>query len=211
MGTLHRWHCHNFTDRFFCRSSRSRRVQLRGSFFHLRAGGRMVMAIYQSMQRVRFRTTGDYEQFKLVFGGVRHHLKELPGFLHLTWWTHPDDPTWHNEISLWTSFEALKDWHMNTYHKHAKQWAVRTGAIMEDIIVNFELKSTRLIRVCPCCGNIEDKAYDLHQEQARLAEPCPQCGFRFPVMPETPNSFAVFKDVKPPVPAVATSRQTVDA
>jgi heme-degrading monooxygenase HmoA len=171
----------------------------------------MVMAIYQSMQRVRFRTTGDYEQFKLVFGGVRHHLKELPGFLHLTWWTHPDDPTWHNEISLWTSFEALKDWHMNTYHKHAKQWAVRTGAIMEDIIVNFEFKSTRLIRVCPCCGNIEDKTYDLHQEQARLAEPCPQCGFRFPVMPETPNSFAVFKDVKPPAPAAATARQTVDA
>ena len=51
------------------------------------------MAIYQSMQRVRFRTSGDYEQFKLVFAGVRHHLKTLPGFLHLTWWTHPDDPT----------------------------------------------------------------------------------------------------------------------
>ena len=70
------------------------------------------MAIYQSMQRVRFRTASDYEQFKLVFAGVRHHLKSLPGFLHLTWWTHPDDPTWHNEVSFWTSFEALKDWHM---------------------------------------------------------------------------------------------------
>ena len=172
------------------------------------------MTIYQSMQRVRFRTMADYEQFKLVFAGVRHHLKTLPGFLHLTWWTHPDDPTWHNEISLWTSFEALKDWHMNTYHKHAKQWAVRTGAIMEDIIVNFELKSTRLIRVCPCCGHAEDKPYDLHQEQARLALPCPQCGFIFPVMPETPNSFAVFKDVKPSAPGAtttATPRQTVDA
>jgi heme-degrading monooxygenase HmoA len=72
-----------------------------------RAVGRMIMAIYQSMQRVRFRTSSDYEQFKLVFAGVRHHLKALPGFLHLTWWTHPDDPTWHNEVSFWTSFEAL--------------------------------------------------------------------------------------------------------
>ena len=138
------------------------------------------MAIYQSMQRVRFRTMADYEQFKLVFAGVRHHLKTLPGFLHLTWWTHPDDPTWHNEISLWTSFEALKDWHMNTYHKHAKQWAVRTGAIMEDIIVNFELKSTRLIRVCPCCGHAEDKPYDLHQEQAPACTAVPAVRLYFP-------------------------------
>jgi len=52
------------------------------------------MAIYQSMQRVRFSSTDDYEKFKIVFGDVRHHLKSLPGFLHLTWWTHPQDPTW---------------------------------------------------------------------------------------------------------------------
>jgi len=38
---------------------------------------------------------------------------------------------------------------MNTYHKHAKEWAVRSGAIMEDIITNFEFKRARLIRVCP--------------------------------------------------------------
>jgi heme-degrading monooxygenase HmoA len=78
------------------------------------------MAIYQSMQRVRFSSTDDYEKFKIVFADVRHHLKSLPGFLHLTWWTHPQDPTWHNEVSFWTSYEALNDWHMNTYHKHAK-------------------------------------------------------------------------------------------
>jgi Zn ribbon nucleic-acid-binding protein len=113
----------------------------------------------------------------------------------LTWWVHPKDPSWYNEISLWTSFEALKDWHMNTYHKQAKAWAVRSGAIMEDIITNFELKSTRLIRVCPCCALISDKAYDLHQEQQVLAEACAKCGFQFPVMPETPDSTAVFKDV----------------
>jgi len=36
------------------------------------------MAIYQSMQRVRFSSTDDYEKFKIVFGDVRHHLKTLP-------------------------------------------------------------------------------------------------------------------------------------
>ena len=82
------------------------------------------MAIYQSMQRVRFSSTDDYEKFKIVFADVRHHLKTLPGFLHLTWWTHPQDPTWHNEVSFWTSYEALNDWHMNAYHKHAKEWTV---------------------------------------------------------------------------------------
>lgn len=153
------------------------------------------MAIYQSMQRVRFSSADGYAKFQVLFADVRHHLKTLPGFLQLTWWVHPEDPTWYNEISLWTSFEALKDWHMNVYHKHAKEWAVRSGAIMEDIITNFELSSTRLIRVCPCCGHIQDKTYDLHQEQLTLAEPCPKCSYHFSVMPETASSTAVFKDV----------------
>jgi hypothetical protein len=51
---------------------------------------------------------------------------------------------------------------MNTYHKHAKEWAVRSGAIMEDIITNFEFKRARLIRVCPTCAHIQDKPFDLH-------------------------------------------------
>ncbi|MGA2040987.1 MAG: antibiotic biosynthesis monooxygenase [Bryobacteraceae bacterium] len=153
------------------------------------------MAIYQSMQRVRFSSPDGYEKFKLLFSHVRTELKTLPGFLHLTWWVHPRDPTWYNEVSFWTSMDALKDWHMNTYHKHAKAWAVRSGAIMEDIITNFELKSTRLIRVCPTCGTAFDKPYDLDKEQQVLAEPCAQCGFRFPVMPETADSTAVFKDI----------------
>ena len=70
---------------------------------------------------------------------------------------------------------------------------------MEDIIANFELKNTRLIRVCPCCALITDKAYDLHHEQQALAERCPKCGFQFPVMAETSDSTAVFKDVDVPV------------
>jgi heme-degrading monooxygenase HmoA len=156
------------------------------------------MAIYQSMQRVRFSSPDGYEKFKLLFGETRNQLKTLPGFLHLTWWVHPKDPSWYNEISLWTGIEALKDWHMNAYHKQAKEWAVRSGAIMEDIITNFELTNTRLIRVCPCCALITDKAYDLHQEQQALAERCPKCGFQFPVMAETSDSTAVFKDVEVP-------------
>jgi hypothetical protein len=70
---------------------------------------------------------------------------------------------------------------------------------MEDIITNFELKNTRLIRVCPCCSEITDKRYDLEYEQRTLAELCPKCGFHFPVMPETADSTAVFRDVDAPV------------
>src|SRR6202167_898717 len=159
------------------------------------------MAIYQSMQRVRFSSPDGYAKFKLLFSEVGTQLKTLTGFLHLTWWGHPQDPNWYNEISLWTSLDALVAWHMNDYHKQAKAWAVRSGAIMEDIITNFELKNTRLIRVCPCCALISDKAYDLHQEQKALAERCPKCGFQFPVMAETSDSTAVVRDVDAPVPA----------
>ena len=79
------------------------------------------MAIYQSMQRVRFSSADGYKKFQVLFADVRRHLKPLPGFLHLTWWVHPDDPTWFNEVSFWTSKEALEDWHMSIYHKHPKR------------------------------------------------------------------------------------------
>jgi len=151
------------------------------------------MAIYLSMQRVRFSSPDGYEKFKVVFGDVRNHLKKHPGFLHLTWWDHPDDPTWFNEVSFWSSKEALTSWHTDTYHKYAKEWAAR-GAIMEDIITNFELTSTRLLRVCPCCGNFNDRAFDLAREQQELATPCQKCGFNFPMLAETSNSTAVYQD-----------------
>jgi endogenous inhibitor of DNA gyrase (YacG/DUF329 family) len=77
---------------------------------------------------------------------------------------------------MWTSKEAVDDWHMDTYHKHAKEWAAN-GAIMEDIITNFELTATRLLRICPTCGTLQDKEYDLAAEQETLGEPCPKCGF----------------------------------
>lgn len=152
------------------------------------------MAVYLSMQRVRFSSPDAYEKFKVVFGDVRKHLITKPGFLHLTWWEHPDIPGWYNEISLWASKEALNDWHMDTYHKHAKAWAAN-GAIMEDVITNFELASTRLLRICPTCGEFQDTAYDLTAEQKVLSEPCPNCGYHFPVATETESSTAVFKDL----------------
>lgn len=153
------------------------------------------MSVYLSMQRVRFSSPDGYEKFKAVFSNVRHQLKNVPGFMHLTWWVHADDPTWFNEVSFWTNFEALRDWHSNVYHKHAKEWAVRTGAIMEDVITNFELKNTRLIRVCPCCGTASDKSYELEAEQETLAKACDICGYRFPVTEETESSTALYKDV----------------
>jgi hypothetical protein len=125
------------------------------------------VSIYLSMQRVRFSSASGYEKFKSIFADVRQHLKSLP---------------------------ALQDWHMNTYHKHAKEWAAQSGAILEDIITNFELASTRLLRICPVCNKLQDKPFDLAKEQQVLAQPCPQCGYHFPVMPEMPSSFAVFKD-----------------
>jgi hypothetical protein len=67
---------------------------------------------------------------------------------------------------------------------------------LEDIITNFELVSTRLLRICPVCSKFQDRPYDLAKEQQVLAQPCPQCGYHFPVMPETPSSFAVFKDAE---------------
>ena len=115
------------------------------------------MGIYLSMQRVRFSSPDAYDKFRTVFSDVRHHLKTKPGFIHLTWWEHPDEPGWYNEVSMWASKEAVDDWHMDTYHKHAKEWAAN-GAIMEDIISNFELVGTRLLRICPTCGNFQDKS-----------------------------------------------------
>ena len=57
---------------------------------------------------------------------------------------------------------------------------MRSGAIMEDIFTNFEYKRARLIRVSPTCPTIQDEPFDLHIEQAVLAEPCPKCGYHSP-------------------------------
>ena len=58
------------------------------------------MAVYLSMQRVRFSSPDAHDKFRIVFNEVRHHLMTKPGFLHLTWWEHPDEPGWYNEVRL---------------------------------------------------------------------------------------------------------------
>jgi ribosomal protein S27AE len=57
------------------------------------------------------------------------------------------------------------------------------------------LVGTRLLRICPTCGTLQDKPYEMKQEMKTLGEPCPKCGFNFPLPVETPTSTAVFKDV----------------
>ena len=37
------------------------------------------MAIYESMQRVRFSSADGYKKFQVLFADVRRHLKPLPG------------------------------------------------------------------------------------------------------------------------------------
>ncbi|KAG6357616.1 hypothetical protein INS49_013493 [Diaporthe citri] len=146
------------------------------------------MPIYLSMQRVRFSSPDAYEKFKVLFADTRRHLMTLPGFLHLTLVGAPGRPE------------------LNTYHKYCKSWAAN-GAIMEDIITNFELVGTRLLRVCPVCNHTQDRKYDLAQEQAVLREQCPECQFHFPVLEEQPSSFAVFKDVMMPSAAETEKKE----
>ena len=57
------------------------------------------VGIYLSMQRVRFSSPDAYDKFRTVFSDVRHHLMTKPGFIHLTWWEHPDEAGWYNEVS----------------------------------------------------------------------------------------------------------------
>ncbi|GAA2360294.1 hypothetical protein GCM10010376_96470 [Streptomyces violaceusniger] len=51
------------------------------------------------------------------------------------------------------------------------------------------------MRICPCCGELQDNAYEPVLELAVLSEQCPKCGYHFPVLGEQPSSVAVFKDV----------------
>ena len=144
------------------------------------------MGIYLSMQRVRFSSPDAYDKFRTVFSDVRHHLKTKPGFIHLTWWEHPDEPGWYNEVSMWASKEAVDDWHMDTYHKHAKEWAAN-GAIMEDIITNFELVGTRLLRICPTCGSSRTSPTTCRRSRRPWPSPAPIAAStsRWPRRPRT--------------------------
>jgi heme-degrading monooxygenase HmoA len=147
-----------------------------------------------TMGRIRFSSPGAYESFKVLFAETRHHLMKLPGFIHLTWWEHPEDPNLFCEISIWASKEAVNEWHRNGFHQHAKMWA-QNGAIMEALINNFTLDGNRILRMCPTCHDAQSEPYDLETEQVRVRQVCPTCGFHFPYMTETPSSFMVGKDI----------------
>ena len=130
------------------------------------------MAIYLSMQRVRFSSPDAYEKFRTVFSNVRHHLMSKPGLHPSHVVGAPRRARLVQRSQLLDQQGGLNDWHMDTYHKHAKEWAAN-GAIMEDIITNFEFVATRLLRICPTCGTLQDKAYELPAEQNVLASPAP--------------------------------------
>jgi heme-degrading monooxygenase HmoA len=150
------------------------------------------MAYYMSMQSVRFRSPNDYDRFKMLFRNVGRHLKQLEGFVHLTWWQHPDDPTWFNEISIWTSKQATEQWHNNGYHKYLKSWGL-SGPIIEDIVTNWECLESKIMRLCPVCRAGARETFDLKEESRAKARCCAQCGFEFPQIADTASSFAVFR------------------
>ncbi len=150
--------------------------------------------MYMSMQRVRFSSPDAYDKFRTVFTDVRHHLMTKPGFIHLTWWEHPDEAGWYNEISIWASPRrpsTTGTWTRTTSTPRSGRPTGRSWRTSSP----FELTATRLLRICPTCGTLQDKAYDMAAEQKVLAEPCPKCGFNFPVAKESENSTAVFKDI----------------
>ena len=151
------------------------------------------MAYYMSMQTVRFRSANDYEQFKMFLANVAEHLRKIEGFVHFTWWVHPNDPTWFNEISIWTSKEATEEWHQNGYHKYLKKWG-GSGVGIENVITNWECVEAKIMRLCPLCGHGSAEHFDLKDETAVRKAPCPECGFKFPRLASTPDNFALFRE-----------------
>ena len=151
------------------------------------------MAYYMSMQTIRFRSPNYYEQFKMLLSNVDEHLKKLDGFVHLTWWAHPEDPNWFNEISIWTSKESTDAWHANGYQKYLTQWGV-SGPAIENMVTNWECVESKIMRVCPVCGQASGESFDLKDQAAALTAACGGCGFRFPRLESTPSNFALFRD-----------------
>lgn len=147
------------------------------------------MPYYMSMQSVRFRSPNDYERFKMLFAQVGRYLTQLEGFVSLTWWVHPEDPTWFNEISIWTSKEATEQWHQNGFHKNLKQWGL-SGPIIEDVVTNWVCVESKIMRKCPVCGKGARWDFDLKEELKNKAIAC-ECGFIFPYLERTPSNFAL--------------------
>ncbi|KAM0187804.1 hypothetical protein ACHAPI_010955 [Fusarium lateritium] len=94
-------------------------------------------------------------------------------------------------MPIYLSMQRVRFSSLDAYEK----FKATNGIIIEDIITNFKLVGTRLIRVCPIYNKAEDKKYNLAEEQAVLRKTYPQYGYYFLVLEKTPSSFAVFKDV----------------
>jgi heme-degrading monooxygenase HmoA len=144
-----------------------------------------------SIQRVRFRTPHDYELFKVHLAQTPAYLKKIPGFLHWTWWVHPEDPLQFIETHFWESEDAMMAWYKDGFHKYLREWGVK-GSIVEDIVTNGVLDDAKLLRVCPLCGEASATPYDLKDEQELIKAPCGNCGFAFDVLPESPAGFTIY-------------------
>jgi len=129
----------------------------------------------------------------MLLANVDKHLREIEGFIHFSWWVHPNDPGWFNEISIWTSKEATEEWHANGYHKYLKQWGM-SGVGIENMITNWECVESKLMRICPVCGTPTAKEFELKDEVSVRKVACSECGFDFPRLGSTPDNFALFRD-----------------
>lgn len=47
------------------------------------------MAYDLSMQAVPFRSPNDYQRFQMLFKEAIRLASKIPGFISITWWTHP--------------------------------------------------------------------------------------------------------------------------
>lgn len=147
------------------------------------------MAYYQSVQAVRFRSSNDRERFYMLFKEAIKAASQVPGFISITWWTHPEDPDLFLETSIWDSKEAPDGWHKDGFHKKLKEWGV-SGPIMEDQVTNWSHEDSKILRVCPVCGTGISREFDLKNEIGNKQIPC-ECGFNFPYL-DTTNRFTVY-------------------
>ena len=138
------------------------------------------MAIYQSMQRVRFSSPDGYEKFKLLFGEVRNQLKTLAGV------PAPDvvGPSPGSQLVQRDQPVDQPGGPQRLAHEHLPQASQGVGGSKRrhhgrhhhQFRAEEHSPDPRL----PVLRQSTDKAYDLHLEQQVLAEPCPKCGFQFP-------------------------------
>ncbi len=166
------------------------------------------MPHYMSMQMVRFRSTNDYERFQMLWREAMKALMSIDGFVSVTWWVHPEDPTLFLETSIWEDLESTNNWHMDGLHKKLKEWGV-DGPIMEDTVTNWTEENAKILRVCPLCRKGISRSFSLDRELADKAIPC-DCRFAFPYL-ESTGMFAVYKHGADAGPSTGSSKKSRSA